>query len=407
MSDEATPFTPYNYAAGDTSPGPRPGLGGWGLPGEDGSRQKNVQLGPVLGYAMEKIVRSFGLLRGMTMEGDELKASLKNLSTAAPGRSARNPNDAKRKKATEALAQAKIDLASGKDPLSVDIIRNEDLLGPLEASERAELVNLVMQTDMTGHPEIQGAVLHILRNAKDKAEFEQLLEGLGGLEKGKEVFVGNNLGAFCAITEFFEVEPWYPPFHHPLFLEDDPFAGAPTGDASDPLDAIREQVNDDVQPVLQDELIQRFIEGDINASDLMGFSREELYMIAQRGYDLLQEGKLTKARSVFEGLVFLDPYDPYFHTVLGSVQQKQESFDSAVQCYSVGIKLQPWNINALANRGEILFNQGRLTDALSDFQKVLYYDPEDSNPSTLRTKALLIAIKESVDAKAQEVSQDS
>jgi tetratricopeptide (TPR) repeat protein len=71
----------------------------------------------------------------------------------------------------------------------------------------------------------------------------------------------------------------------------------------------------------------------------------------------------------------------------------------------MGIKLQAWNINALANRGEILFNQGRLTEALADFQKVLYYDPEDANPSTLRTKALLLAIKESVEAKAKEAEE--
>lgn len=397
---EIQTLTPFNFAGELSDPGPRPGVGGWGLPGEDGSRSPNAKLGPIVGYAMEKIIRSFGLLRGLTVEGEDLQKSLKNLSISAPGVSRRG-GDSKRKKALEALEQAKSELETGTSPLSLALLQDEDLLTPLYASEKSDLIALLAQQDLEENAALQSAVMHILRNAGSAKELNELLNGIGGYEASLKLFRDHNLGGLIAVAEYLGVAEWHPPFHHAIFTgEGDIVESSSTHE--NPFEAFQTQVSEDAQSLMNEDFISRFITGDITASELFGFNREELYMIAQRGYDLLQEGKLERARAVYEGLVFMDPYDPYFYTVLGSVQQKQEAFDDAVACYSMGIQLQPWNINALANRGEILFNQGRLSDALSDFQRVLYYDPEDASPSTMRTKALLLAIKEIVEQKAQE-----
>lgn len=396
-------LTPFNFAGDQTEPGPRPGVGGWGLPGNEGSRPATVKLPPILGYSMDKIIRSFGLLRGITLEGDDLQKSLQNLNVARPGASVK-VDDSQRKEALAALEKAKKALArEDANPLMQPIIINEDLLHQLKTGEKVELLSLLAGCDVEKRSNVQSALMHVLRSCYDRDEFNQIVGALGGASFFLQILFDHNLGTFCATAEFFGAMDWTPPFHHDLFTgEGDLLKGSVSSD--NPLETLNTHLGgqEDTDSFIRPEEVERFYMGDITASSLMGFSRDDLYAIAQRGYDLLQEGKLESALSVFDGLVYLDPYDPYFYTVLGSVRQKQGAQDDAVACYSMGIKLQAWNINALANRGEILFNQGRLTEALTDFQKVLYYDPEDANPSTLRTKALLLAIKESVEAKAKE-----
>jgi len=163
------------------------------------------------------------------------------------------------------------------------------------------------------------------------------------------------------------------------------------------LDDLRDRVDPESPPIIREEYITRFMMGDITASDMMGLTRDELYMIAKRGYELMEQGKLDQANQVYEGLVYLDPYDPYFYTVLGSIRQQQEDLDGALQLYEQALKMQPWNINALTNRGEIRFKQGHLTDAFQDFQRVIELDPDDKNRSTLRAKAIVLALKEALE----------
>lgn len=163
----------------------------------------------------------------------------------------------------------------------------------------------------------------------------------------------------------------------------------------------------DSPALVRDEYVTRFIMGDITASDLMGLSRDELYMIAERGYNMLTEGKLEQALSIFDGLVHLDPYDAYFYAVLGSIRQQMDDPEGALSCYEQALKLQPWNINALANRGEILFGQGKLMEAFKDFQRVMELDPEDKNPSTLRAKAIVLTMKEVLDQNKEKILKAS
>jgi len=162
-------------------------------------------------------------------------------------------------------------------------------------------------------------------------------------------------------------------------------------------DDLAQQIDPEAKPLVRDEYITRFLMGDITASDMIGLTRDELYMIAKRGYELMEQGKVDEARQVYEGLVLLDPYDPYFYTVLGSVYQRLDDEDKALECYNQSLRMQPWNLSALTNRGELLFKQGKLTDAFKDFQRVIELDPGDKNRSTLRAKAIVLALKETLE----------
>lgn len=385
------------------TPGPKQGLGGWGLPSSNSAIGAG-SLGLVLGYCLEKVTNQFAFLRGLTVKGADLAKSLANVNLAAPGANVNIDVNPHRKKATAALEAANAELASGQTVALQALMMNEDLLKALNKGEKEALLGTMLGHAKSGETLLQQSVMFLLRSAGSSREFQGLLDAAGGLQAFQSSLRGLHLGAFYCLLEHFEIADWSPPFHHGIFtgeVEGDPAEG------DDPLAALRGQVLPGTDPLIHEDFLDRFIQGDATAAEMMGLSREELYMIAKRGYDLMQEGKMGQAREVYDGLVYLDPYDPYFYTVLGSICQKQDNSEDAIKCYDIGIRLQAWNINALANRGEILLNQGKLEEALRDLQLVIYYepDPENANPSVVRTKALLFTIKELVDSKTQEAAE--
>lgn len=381
-----------------SAPGPKQGLGGWGHPASN-SAVGAGSLGLILGYCLEKVTNQFAFLRSLTVKGTELQKSLRQATISKPGASINIDNNPHRKKAVATFNSVKQELSLGQSQGLHELVMTENLLHALKSAEKEELLSLVLHHKDHQTVALQQAALCVLRNADNEQEFSKLLQAGGGKGAFLSRLHGHHLGAFYALLEHFGVESWVPPFYHGIFTGE--VAGeSPVG--NDPLASLRQQLVPGTDPIIRDEYVDRFVQGDLTASDMMGLTREELYMIAQRGYDLLQEGKLKDARDVFDGLVYLDPYDPYFYTVLGSVCQRQENDDDAIRCYNIAIRLQAWNINALANRGEILLNQGKMTDALRDLQAVIAYDPdqENKNPSVVRTKALLFTIKELIDLKA-------
>jgi tetratricopeptide (TPR) repeat protein len=163
-----------------------------------------------------------------------------------------------------------------------------------------------------------------------------------------------------------------------------------------------------------EESVKGFLIGDITLAQLEGHSADELYRIADIGYTFLEEGKLTEARNIFEGLFAYNPYDPYFHATLGSICQRQSDWDKALGHYACAVQLYPEDINSWTNAGEImlqrsldLLDHGQVRDsqemfgeAVAAFGKAIALDPNGNNPSGLRARALV-----SVTANAVEASQ--
>ena len=73
-----------------------------------------------------------------------------------------------------------------------------------------------------------------------------------------------------------------------------------------------------VVPYAPDQ-VAAFIQGQITLGDLEGIDKEAQYQMAEKGYQLIEEGKLKDGKIVFEGLLALDPFDAYFLTALGSI----------------------------------------------------------------------------------------
>lgn len=153
-----------------------------------------------------------------------------------------------------------------------------------------------------------------------------------------------------------------------------------------------------------EEAIKGFILGDITLAQLEGISAEEMYQVADMGYDLFEEGKLEDARKIFEGLYTYNPMDAYFHSVLGSIYQKQEKFEDAIRHYTSAVELYNEDITAWTNLGETqmqhaaaLQSAGKSEEAAEAFSNAvecLGYAVEqagddDENDSALRARALI------------------
>lgn len=143
-----------------------------------------------------------------------------------------------------------------------------------------------------------------------------------------------------------------------------------------------------------EEKVNQFLKGEKTLAEFGGISQKDLFGIAEIGYAHFTLGKFNTARTIFEGLISLNPNEPYFHAALGAISRKENNLTEALKEYNRAVELDPDNIYYLANRGEVLFAQQKIKAALDDFNRVLQLDREMKNPITKRTGALVAIIAE-------------
>ena len=138
-----------------------------------------------------------------------------------------------------------------------------------------------------------------------------------------------------------------------------------------------------------EENLQAFVTGEGTLAQALGVRAEEAYGIAQLAYNLLENGQLEDAASLAEGLVVLNPEDPYFHSLVASVYIRQERFDEALSFLDQALEIDADDLAARVNRGEIRLNRGEFKAALKDFQHAIAQDPEGKDPAGNRARMLV------------------
>ncbi len=136
------------------------------------------------------------------------------------------------------------------------------------------------------------------------------------------------------------------------------------------------------------ENLQKFVAGDITWAKLQGLSMQQVYSIADFGYNLFEQGKYEDARKIFQGLVMMNPFDGYFHCVLGSIYARENKDEEAILEYTFAVNSEPPMVEAFVNRAEVLLRNGQLEYAMADLKKATELDPDNENPATLRARAL-------------------
>jgi tetratricopeptide (TPR) repeat protein len=148
------------------------------------------------------------------------------------------------------------------------------------------------------------------------------------------------------------------------------------------------------------ETLEKFVKGEITLGEMAGVDADSQTKIVQMGHRLLSSGKLDDAKLIFEGLVALNPYEPYYLLAAGGVAQQQERWEDAEQWYSRCLAYDDKNVVAYANRGEVRVMLENIDGAAEDLVNAVKNDPEAKEPTTQRAKGLLVEIKRQLD-KAQ------
>lgn len=166
-----------------------------------------------------------------------------------------------------------------------------------------------------------------------------------------------------------------------------------------------EKTTKSVTEKTQEEInVEKLIGGEMTISEFVGMSKQQLYEIAKKGYQLIQTWRLEEAKIIYKGLVAADPYDSVFRCQLGGIYFKLKDYENAFREYGASIRLNHANVDALAGRGELYLMQGLYEKGISDLQKAIENDPTGEKQSSMRARGLLLSMKDAMD-KSQEKAQ--
>lgn len=159
------------------------------------------------------------------------------------------------------------------------------------------------------------------------------------------------------------------------------------------------QLEDKLKEVPQEEIdrgvrkIKNFIDGTIGWAELFNFTPQMLYQMAEFGYTQFKTGRYEDAERVFKVLTVLDWNNNYYHSMMGTILQRQKRYGEAIAEFSQAIELYPQDVVSLTNRGEIFFLHGLLTEAEIDFKKAILLDPKTENKWANRARMLLAELE--------------
>jgi len=138
-----------------------------------------------------------------------------------------------------------------------------------------------------------------------------------------------------------------------------------------------------------DQFVQRWLKGEIKASELFALSADSMRALAEHGYLFYEQGKYESAKTIFEGLANIDNQNPNYQRMLGSIYQLQRKWDAAYYRYAMVLKSIPNDIFALTNRAEVLIELKRLKEASEDLKQAILLDAQAANPAGRRARLLL------------------
>jgi Flp pilus assembly protein TadD len=137
------------------------------------------------------------------------------------------------------------------------------------------------------------------------------------------------------------------------------------------------------------ELVVQWGQGKTSIKQMVGLSDEELYAIASQGYFLFLQGKSEAARTVFEGLVAIDPRNAYYYRALGAIYWRLKEPQRAVRQLTFAIRVSPREISSYVNRAEIYIAQKQFKLARSDLQFAIASAKEHEGPLGEKARAML------------------
>lgn len=134
--------------------------------------------------------------------------------------------------------------------------------------------------------------------------------------------------------------------------------------------------------------------------EMLGVTSAEFLEMGRMGGMFYAQGNIEKARTIFEGLVALDPNSAPAQASLGALLTKTQENEQALQHLNRAIELDANEIAAYVNRAEVLLRLLRGEDAVEDLKKAVALDPEEKSPAANRARAMVLGIHDALEAKS-------
>jgi tetratricopeptide (TPR) repeat protein len=130
----------------------------------------------------------------------------------------------------------------------------------------------------------------------------------------------------------------------------------------------------------------------------LGVTPGEFREMGRIGAMYYNQGDLEKARTIFEGLVAMDPDSSDAHAALGALLTRTLQDETALVHLNRAIELNDKEIAAYVNRAEINLRQQRGEEAVADLKRAIALDPRSKNAAANRARAMVVGIHDALEA---------
>lgn len=137
--------------------------------------------------------------------------------------------------------------------------------------------------------------------------------------------------------------------------------------------------------------LQRWADGKATLRDVRGYTDEELHAIAKTAYFFFYQGRVSEARTLFQGLYAVNPTDVYFAKALGVVEMAAGNGQGALAAFDVAAKLAPQDPAVYVGRAEVKLALGQKQQAMEDLRRAAAMTPPD-DPVVRKAGAMLTAL---------------
>lgn len=152
-------------------------------------------------------------------------------------------------------------------------------------------------------------------------------------------------------------------------------------------------MNDPSNHVNLSELLPKWAAGQLTLKELKGYTDDELYAIAHTAYFFLMQGKNEEARTLFEGLVAIDPRNEYYYRALGVIFHKLGDEERAIRQFGYAIQVNAKSSVAYLNRAEVYISRADWRAAQTDLEKAMQYIGAKELQLGRKANALLTMVK--------------
>lgn len=147
------------------------------------------------------------------------------------------------------------------------------------------------------------------------------------------------------------------------------------------------------------EILHKLFEDKVSLAELRGYSKEQLYTLAETGYIKFKHGRVDEAEKIYQSLLVLDHRNAYFHAVMGAIHHKKKRPVEAILEYSRALQIDTADVTSYVNRGELYLRHKNYRRAAEDFRQAIVLDPAGRSLWANRARSLVIALKRQLDAR--------